>query len=151
MPYSGLREFRFIKCVKSQLKLNLPRDIKCWTYAITPNDAPNLNSQSLCLKLLSQFLLHVSLVFTVPLPWPTMPSLMSNIENTRQGLGRVGWLAGSSSQFSGDCHRLSESNLPLPFTAAFPGYILINSVWYNDDNLAPKQKWGRVNAVIRKI
>lgn len=147
MPYSGLREFRFIKCVKSQLQLNLPRDIKCWIYAITPNNASNLNSPSLCLKLVSQFLLHVSSIFTVPFPWPTMPSLMSNIENTRQGPGRADWragwlagrLAGSSSQFFDDCHRLSESSLPLPFMAAFPGYLLINSLRYSDDNLAPNK------------
>ena len=65
---SGLREFRFIKCKKSPLKPILSGDIKCQTYAITPNDAPNLNSPGLFLKLLSQCLTHVSLGLHWPLP-----------------------------------------------------------------------------------
>lgn len=51
----------------------------------------------------------------------------------------AGWLLLRVLWFSDDCHRLLKSNLPLPFTAAFPGYSLINSVWYNDDNLAPNK------------
>lgn len=51
----------------------------------------------------------------------------------------AGWLFLRVLWFSDDCHRLSESNLPLPFTTAFPCYSLINSVWYNDDNLAPNK------------
>lgn len=49
----------------------------------------------------------------------------------------AGWLLLTVLWFSDDCHRLSASILPLPFMAAFPGYSLINSVWYTDDNLAP--------------